>query len=210
MLVPCDVTNAAQCEQAARRPATHYGRIDILVNVAGGSGPIGKSGVETTPQEFDDIVAAQHERVLPRHARRAADHDRAALRQDRQCGRHLRHARARGAHGLFGVEMGIARIDQELRARARRLQHQRELRCARHGRRSAVPRQGLRRYGKASRHQHRRGRRAPCRGLRASSASPRYRRRQCLLCFSPATSRVRSPASTCRSTAVGRCYEQPC
>src|SRR5258707_8891493 len=33
-----------------------YGRIDILVNVAGGSGPIGKTGVETTPQEFDDIV----------------------------------------------------------------------------------------------------------------------------------------------------------
>ena len=33
-----------------------YGRIDILVNVAGGSGPIGKTGVETTPEEFDDIV----------------------------------------------------------------------------------------------------------------------------------------------------------
>ncbi len=32
------------------------GRIDILVNVAGGSGPIGKSGVETSPEEFDDIV----------------------------------------------------------------------------------------------------------------------------------------------------------
>ena len=31
-------------------------RIDILVNVAGGSGPIGKSGVETTPEEFDAIV----------------------------------------------------------------------------------------------------------------------------------------------------------
>src|SRR6202011_4174870 len=33
-----------------------YGRIDILLNVAGGSGPIGKSGIETTPQEVDDIV----------------------------------------------------------------------------------------------------------------------------------------------------------
>jgi 3-oxoacyl-[acyl-carrier protein] reductase len=32
------------------------GRIDILVNVAGGSGPIGKTGVQTTPEEFDDIV----------------------------------------------------------------------------------------------------------------------------------------------------------
>jgi NAD(P)-dependent dehydrogenase (short-subunit alcohol dehydrogenase family) len=32
------------------------GRIDILVNVAGGSGPIGKTGVETTLEEFDAIV----------------------------------------------------------------------------------------------------------------------------------------------------------
>ena len=31
-------------------------RIDILVNVAGGSGPVGKSGIETTPEEFDAIV----------------------------------------------------------------------------------------------------------------------------------------------------------
>ena len=30
--------------------------LDILVNVAGGSGPIGKTGVETTPAEFDDII----------------------------------------------------------------------------------------------------------------------------------------------------------
>ncbi len=32
------------------------GRLDILVNVAGGSGPIGKTGVQTTPEEFDEIV----------------------------------------------------------------------------------------------------------------------------------------------------------
>jgi NAD(P)-dependent dehydrogenase (short-subunit alcohol dehydrogenase family) len=56
LVLACDLTDAAQCEEAARAPSDHYGRIDILVNVAGGSGPIGKSGVETTPQEFDDIV----------------------------------------------------------------------------------------------------------------------------------------------------------
>ncbi len=40
-----------------KRPKRVYdGRIDILVNVAGGSGPIGKTGVETTPEEFDAIV----------------------------------------------------------------------------------------------------------------------------------------------------------
>ena len=32
------------------------GCIDILVNVAGGSGPIGKTGWETSAQKFNDIV----------------------------------------------------------------------------------------------------------------------------------------------------------
>jgi NAD(P)-dependent dehydrogenase (short-subunit alcohol dehydrogenase family) len=56
IVLACDITESAQCEQAARRAQTHYGRIDILLNVAGGSGPIGKSGIETTPEEFDEIV----------------------------------------------------------------------------------------------------------------------------------------------------------
>ena len=33
-----------------------FGRIDVLVNVAGGSGPVGKTGWETTREEFDEIV----------------------------------------------------------------------------------------------------------------------------------------------------------
>jgi 3-oxoacyl-[acyl-carrier protein] reductase len=56
IVVACDVTNAAQCEKAAVVTKDSYGCIDILVNVAGGSGPIGKSGVETTPEEFEAIV----------------------------------------------------------------------------------------------------------------------------------------------------------
>jgi NAD(P)-dependent dehydrogenase (short-subunit alcohol dehydrogenase family) len=52
----CDLTDAAQCEEAAHATKASFGRIDILVNVAGGSGPIGKTGIETTAQEFDDIV----------------------------------------------------------------------------------------------------------------------------------------------------------
>jgi NAD(P)-dependent dehydrogenase (short-subunit alcohol dehydrogenase family) len=55
-VVPCDLTDARQCETAAAAAIEKFGRIDILVNVAGGSGPIGKTGVETTPQEFDAIV----------------------------------------------------------------------------------------------------------------------------------------------------------
>jgi len=56
IIVPCDLTDAAECERAAEATKQVFGRIDILVNVAGGSGPIGKTGVQTTPQEFDDIV----------------------------------------------------------------------------------------------------------------------------------------------------------
>jgi NAD(P)-dependent dehydrogenase (short-subunit alcohol dehydrogenase family) len=57
IVVPCDLTDAAQCDEAAQRTRASFGgRIDILVNVAGGSGPIGKTGVDTTPEEFDSIV----------------------------------------------------------------------------------------------------------------------------------------------------------
>src|ERR1700760_3330066 len=57
IIVPCDLNDAKQCDDAAAKTKARYGsRIDILVNVAGGSGPIGKTGVETTPDEFDSIV----------------------------------------------------------------------------------------------------------------------------------------------------------
>ncbi|MEP9380031.1 SDR family NAD(P)-dependent oxidoreductase [Aquabacter sp. CN5-332] len=56
IVVPCDLTDPEACEAAASRTVEAFGTVDILVNVAGGSGPIGKTGVETTPEEFDDIV----------------------------------------------------------------------------------------------------------------------------------------------------------
>jgi 3-oxoacyl-[acyl-carrier protein] reductase len=57
IVVPCDLTDPQQCvDAAAKTKAAYGGRIDILVNVAGGSGPIGKTGVDTTPEEFDAIV----------------------------------------------------------------------------------------------------------------------------------------------------------
>ena len=57
IIVPCDLTEPAQCADAAEKAKAAYGgRIDILVNVAGASGPIGKTGVDTTPEEFDDII----------------------------------------------------------------------------------------------------------------------------------------------------------
>ena len=56
IVLRCDLTDPKQCEDAAEKTKSAFGRIDILVNVAGGSGPIGKTGVDTTPEEFDSIV----------------------------------------------------------------------------------------------------------------------------------------------------------
>ncbi|MCA3337702.1 MAG: SDR family NAD(P)-dependent oxidoreductase, partial [Roseomonas sp.] len=57
IVIACDITSGAACEAAMEKTRTSFGgRIDILVNVAGGSGPIGKTGWETTEEEFDEIV----------------------------------------------------------------------------------------------------------------------------------------------------------
>lgn len=56
IVVHCDLTQSAQTEALAAHALEAFGRIDILVNVAGGSGPIGKTGWETTSEEFDEIV----------------------------------------------------------------------------------------------------------------------------------------------------------
>ncbi|HYF54747.1 MAG TPA: SDR family NAD(P)-dependent oxidoreductase [Salinarimonas sp.] len=52
----CDLTDTDAVDAAIARAREVFGRIDILVNVAGGSGPIGKTGWETTREEFDEIV----------------------------------------------------------------------------------------------------------------------------------------------------------
>jgi 3-oxoacyl-[acyl-carrier protein] reductase len=50
VLTPADTTKlAVQAEQ-------RFGRVDILVNIAGGTGPVGKTAWETTAEEFDEIV----------------------------------------------------------------------------------------------------------------------------------------------------------
>jgi 3-oxoacyl-[acyl-carrier protein] reductase len=56
IVVHCDLTVASQTESLAARALEAFGQIDVLVNVAGGSGPIGKTGWETTTEEFNEIV----------------------------------------------------------------------------------------------------------------------------------------------------------
>ncbi|MEM8664378.1 MAG: SDR family NAD(P)-dependent oxidoreductase, partial [Pseudomonadota bacterium] len=52
----CDMTNEDEVTAAVAAAEDAHARLDILVNVAGGRGPIGKTGVETTLEEFDDIL----------------------------------------------------------------------------------------------------------------------------------------------------------
>ena len=56
VVLPCDLTSTEACDQAVQAAEAAFGRVDVLVNVAGGSGPIGKTGWETTRAEFDEIV----------------------------------------------------------------------------------------------------------------------------------------------------------
>ncbi len=52
----CDLTDTEACQAVADAAVAEFGRIDVLVNVAGGAGPMGKTGWETTRAEFDEIV----------------------------------------------------------------------------------------------------------------------------------------------------------
>ncbi len=53
----CDVCDPGAVSQAIDAVAASFGgRVDVLVNEAGGTGPIGKTGTETTAEEFDEIV----------------------------------------------------------------------------------------------------------------------------------------------------------
>jgi 3-oxoacyl-[acyl-carrier protein] reductase len=53
----CDVTQPAEVDALVRETLQAFGgRIDILVNVAGGRGPLETTAWDTTPEAFDDVV----------------------------------------------------------------------------------------------------------------------------------------------------------
>lgn len=56
LVTKCDVTDPENVSESVAEGIDALGQIDILVNVAGGTGPLGKSGIETTPEEFDQII----------------------------------------------------------------------------------------------------------------------------------------------------------
>ncbi len=52
----CDVTAAPQVDAMVKQTLDAFGRIDILVNVAGGRGPLETTAWETTPEAFDEVI----------------------------------------------------------------------------------------------------------------------------------------------------------
>lgn len=56
LVAACDVLVPADAENLASIVEARFGHADILVNLAGGTGPVGKTAWETTAEEFDEIV----------------------------------------------------------------------------------------------------------------------------------------------------------
>jgi 3-oxoacyl-[acyl-carrier protein] reductase len=56
-IFPVDLMDATSVDAMAAAVLAAFGRCDVLVNIAGGRGPLGKSFWETTPEEFSEILA---------------------------------------------------------------------------------------------------------------------------------------------------------
>jgi NAD(P)-dependent dehydrogenase (short-subunit alcohol dehydrogenase family) len=55
-VVRCDITAPAETEALIDAAVTAFGRIDVLVNVAGGTGPMGERAWTTSHEEFSQII----------------------------------------------------------------------------------------------------------------------------------------------------------
>jgi 3-oxoacyl-[acyl-carrier protein] reductase len=54
--VNCDVTRGEDAFALAERATNRFGHVDVLLNVAGGTGPVGAMSWETSQDEFEQIV----------------------------------------------------------------------------------------------------------------------------------------------------------
>jgi len=176
------------------------------VNVAGGSGPIGKSGVETTPQEFDDIITLNMHGCF--HTMRGVLPTMMAQRYGKivnvggtfgmrgRAGRMAYSASKWGLRGItksFALEVGAYNINVNCVAPGMVDGPRSATRSAPTWRRVwALP--SMR----------------PSSGMPPTTRSSGYRAMSTLpmpACSLPAMHRARSPGSICRSMAAGRCCE---
>jgi len=56
VVAKCDVTSPGEVDAMLKKTLDAFGRVDILVNVAGGRGPLETTAWETTPEAFDEVV----------------------------------------------------------------------------------------------------------------------------------------------------------
>jgi 3-oxoacyl-[acyl-carrier protein] reductase len=56
VVAKCDVTSPEEVEAMLKKTLDTFGRVDILVNVAGGRGPLETTAWETTPEAFDEVI----------------------------------------------------------------------------------------------------------------------------------------------------------
>jgi 3-oxoacyl-[acyl-carrier protein] reductase len=54
--ISCDVTRGEDAFALAERATERFGRVDVLANIAGGTGPVGAMSWETSQDEFEEIV----------------------------------------------------------------------------------------------------------------------------------------------------------
>ena len=55
-IIRCDVTSGEDVAVMRDAALSAFGTVDILVNIAGGTGPLGAYSWETTPEQFDQII----------------------------------------------------------------------------------------------------------------------------------------------------------
>ena len=55
-IIRCDVTSEEDVSAMRDAVLSAFGTVDILVNIAGGTGPLGAYSWETTPEQFDQII----------------------------------------------------------------------------------------------------------------------------------------------------------
>ena len=126
-VVACDVIEEDQVAAMVKKALEVFdGRIDILVNVAGVTGPIETPVQDIKVEDFDYVIIANERGTFLPIKHVAPTMIKQKQRQDRQHLGHFRPARLSDAYRLQRLEMGGARHHADGRAGAWQTQRQRQ------------------------------------------------------------------------------------